>query len=102
GGPDMDAPYQFDWNATAAGAGSHMLVATAVDNAGHSSMATATVTVPGPGGNGGTGGGDDDDGVAGLPACSLDAGRHGMGGGTWAPIVMALVAIVRIGRRRRR
>jgi hypothetical protein len=60
----------------------------------------ASVTVPGPGGGSGSGAGDDDGaGPGDLPACSLDAGRHGMGGGTWAPILFALGAIV--ARRRR-
>jgi poly(hydroxyalkanoate) depolymerase family esterase len=101
GAPDTEAPYQFDWNATAAGAGSHTLVATATDTAGNESTAMATVTVPGPGGNGGTGD-DDGSGPGDLPACSLDAGRHGLGGGTWVPILMALAAIVGLGRRRRK
>ena len=102
GGPDMDAPYQFDWNATAAGTGTHMLEATATDSAGHTATAMAMVTVPGPGGggNGGQGTGGDDDSYGDLPACSLDAGRHGAGGGTWAPIVGALLVIVTLGRRR--
>jgi hypothetical protein len=79
------------------------LEATATDSAGHTATAMAMVTVPGPGGggNGGQGSDGDGDSYGDLPACSLDAGRHGAGGGTWAPIIGALVAIVSVGRRRR-
>ena len=98
-GMDMEAPYQFNWDATAAGSGSHMLEAFASDANGNVSTATAMVTVPGPGGGGG---GDDDDegGPAGLPACSLNAGKAD--GRGWAPIIFAVVLAVGFGRRRRR
>jgi poly(hydroxyalkanoate) depolymerase family esterase len=98
-GSDMEAPYQFEWNASAAGAGEHMLEATATDADGNVTTVMAMVVVPGPGG----GGSDDDDdptGVADLPACSLDAGKSD--GRGWAPIAFALVLVVGFGRRRRR
>jgi hypothetical protein len=99
-GMDMEAPYQFDWNATAAGAGEHMLEAFATDADGNVTSVMAAVTVPGPGGGGG---GDDDDDGSGpgdLPACSLDAGKSG--GHGWAPIAFAVVLVVGYSRRRRR
>jgi poly(hydroxyalkanoate) depolymerase family esterase len=98
-GMDVEAPYQFEWNASTAGAGMHTLEAFAVDGDNNMSSAMAMVTVPGPGG----GGGDDDDDGAGpgdLPACSLDAGKSD--GRGWAPIAMALALVVGVGRRRRR
>jgi poly(hydroxyalkanoate) depolymerase family esterase len=98
-GGDAEAPYQWAWDASAAGTGPHTLVATATDSANHTTTATAMVTVAtggGGGSNGGTGG-DDDDGVNGLPSCSLDAGRND--GRAWAPLLLALVAITK--RRKR-
>lgn len=98
-GVDAEAPYQFDWDATAAGDGDHELVATARDAAGNTVAATARVTVASTGGGGGgggagTGGGDDDgDGPSDeLPACSLDAGRGGAG---LATIALALALVLR-------
>jgi len=98
-GMDMEAPYQFNWDATAAGSGMHMLEAFASDANGNVSSATASVMVPGPGGSGG----DDDGGPgdpAGLPACALNAGKSDARG--WAPIVFAVVLVVGFSRRRRR
>ncbi|CAN5904556.1 hypothetical protein BH11MYX3_BH11MYX3_26660 [soil metagenome] len=101
GAPDVDAPYQFTWDASAAGPGAHALVAVARDAAGNMSTASAMVTVPGVGGGtdgGVTGGGDG--GTAGgaqdLPGCSLDAGGGGAGFGS---LVMAVAVLLRIRRR---
>lgn len=105
GAPDTEAPYQFAWDATAAGPGDHQLIATATDKSGNISTAMAMVTVPGPGGGGGGGGGGDDDGNnpsgAELPGCSLDAGG---GGGRLASLGWIALAFVvlRSGRARRR
>lgn len=98
-GTDDMAPYQFPWDTVAAGKGTHMLVATAHDSAGHSAMATAMVTIPDGSGSGGGSGGTGPAGPAELPACSLNAGGAGAQG--WAPIAMAFVIVIRIGRRRR-
>lgn len=96
---DVEAPFQFEWDATAAGAGDHELVATATDAAGNAATSTVHVTVPGPGGNGNTPG--DDDEPAGsnnaLPGCSLDAGG---GGAQLACLGFALALVLR--RRRPR
>ncbi len=100
-GTDMEAPYQFDWDASAAGAGDHMLEAFATDGDGNVASVMAMVSVPGPGGS--SGGGDDDDdgkGPADLPACSLNAARSD--GRGWAPIAFAVVLVVGFSRRRRR
>ncbi len=97
GAADIEAPYQFTWDASAPG--EHALVAIARDTAGNSATAHATVTVPGAGGGGGnTPGGDDDPtgGAKDLPGCSLDAGGGGTSAGSLAIGVFALV------RRRRR
>ena len=99
-GMDIEAPYQFDWDATAAGAGDHMLEAFASDADGNTSSVMAMVSVPGPGGGNGDDDDDDDKGVAGLPACSLNAGKSD--GRGWAPIAFAVVVAVGFGRRRRR
>lgn len=99
-GADMEAPYQWPWDATAAGTGAHTLVATATDSAGRSTTSTVMVTVAtggGGGSNGGTGDGDDDE-VPGLPACTLDAGKSD--GRSWAPLLLA-VALVLTKRRKR-
>jgi poly(hydroxyalkanoate) depolymerase family esterase len=99
-GMDMEAPYQFNWDATAAGSGTHMLEAFATDADGNVSSVQAMVTVPGPGGSG-SGSGDDDGGGPGdLPACSLDAGKND--GRGWAPILFAVMVVVGYSRRRRR
>lgn len=99
GAPDVEAPYQFTWDA--ATPGEHVLVAIARDAAGNSATATATVTVPGGGGSGGsnTGGGDDEPtgGAKDLPGCSLDAGGGGAGAGS---LVLGVAALLRIRRRR--
>ncbi|MBV8758051.1 MAG: PHB depolymerase family esterase [Deltaproteobacteria bacterium] len=97
-GSDSDAPYQFAWDATTPG--SHMLVATAHGMTGDAT-AHATVMVADGGGGGGCdvggGGGSASPARPGdLPACSLNAGRGGLG---LAPILMAVVAVLR--RRRR-
>lgn len=100
GAADVDAPYQFTWDASAPG--SHVIVAIARDTANNSATATATVTVPGGGGGGGGGGsnnGGDDDAPGGtqdLPGCSLDAGGGGAGAGT---LVLGVAMLLR--RRRR-
>lgn len=101
-GNDTEAPYQFDWDASGAGEGDHMLEAFASDGDGNMSSAMATVTVPGPGGGGGghDNDDDDDDDVAGLPACSLSAGKSD--GRGWAPIAFAVALVVGFSRRRRR
>ena len=99
-GSDTEAPYQFDWNASVTG--SHTLVATATDLDGNTASSTITVTVPGPGGGNGTtdtdGDGEPDD-VSDLPACSLDAGRHGHGGAATSLLLIALAAFARTRRR---
>ncbi|MEO7092905.1 MAG: PHB depolymerase family esterase [Polyangiales bacterium] len=97
GAADLEAPYQFTWDASAPG--EHAIVAIARDTAGNSATAHATVTVPGPGGGGGNNPGGDDDPTGGakdLPGCSLDAGGGGAGVGSLAIGVLALL------RRRRR
>ncbi|HEY5923103.1 MAG TPA: PHB depolymerase family esterase [Kofleriaceae bacterium] len=99
-GMDTEAPYQFDWNATDAGAGMHMLEATATDGDGNVTTVQAMVMVPGPGGDGDGDGDGDPDGPAGLPACSLNAGKSD--GRGWAPIIFAVVLVVGYSRRRRR
>lgn len=97
-GTSDTAPYQFAWDATAAGA--HVLVATAHGTS-SDATASATVTVAGGGGGGcdvgGSGTGTTPAGTGDLPACSLNAGRGGLG---LAPIGMAIAAVLR--RRRRR
>jgi hypothetical protein len=45
-GEDTMAPFQFPWDATAAGPGMHTFIATAKDAAGNTVTAMATVTVP--------------------------------------------------------
>ncbi|MBA3395235.1 MAG: PHB depolymerase family esterase [Deltaproteobacteria bacterium] len=100
-GADDMAPYQFAWDATAAGPGMHTLVATARDAAGNTVTASAMVTVPGEGsGSGnGTGPGSDDEPPTdpqALPGCSLDAS----GGGAGAASLVFVLALVL--RRRRR
>lgn len=100
-GSDPDAPYQFTWDATAAGTGIHELVATATDADGNTATSTISVTVTtGGGGNGNsdTDGDGEPDGPGGLPACSLDAGHHGGATTSWLLIGLAMW----IARRRRR
>lgn len=92
-GSDDTAPYQFTWDATAPG--EHTLVATA-HGAAHDATAMATVTVAGGGGSNGNNPGGSDSSTGDLPACSLNAGKGGLG---MAPIAMALVVVLR--RRRR-
>lgn len=96
-GVDTEAPYQFDWNASASGAGTHVLEACATDSEGNVTSVQAMVTVPGSGGGGG--GLDDGDppGVADLPACSLDAAKSD--GRGFAPIALALALAVGFRRR---
>jgi poly(hydroxyalkanoate) depolymerase family esterase len=80
-GDDAMVPFQFEWDATAAGPGMHTLVATASDAAGNTVVAQAVVTVPDANGSGSGSGsnepptGANDD----LPGCSLDAGGGGAG-----------------------
>jgi poly(hydroxyalkanoate) depolymerase family esterase len=96
-GSDDTAPYQFMWNATAPG--QHTLVATA-HGATSDATAMAIVTVAGGGGSNGnspSGSGSGSASVGDLPACSLNAGRGGLG---MAPIAMAIVVVLR--RRRQR
>ena len=97
-GTDSEAPYQFAWDATMPG--EHTLVATA-HGATQDATAMATVTVASGSGGGGSGGGggsnSDNPGPGDLPACSLDAGKGGLG---LAPIAMAALAVLR--RRRQR
>jgi poly(hydroxyalkanoate) depolymerase family esterase len=97
-GMDAEAPYQFSWDATAAGSGEHMLEATATDGDGNVTTVMAMVSVPGPGGSG-SGGDDDPTGVADLPACSLNAAKSN--GHGWAPILFAVVLVLGYSRRRR-
>ncbi len=96
-GSDAMAPYQFPWDATAAGPGDHTLVATATDAAGNMVTTMAIIKVPG---SGGPDGGNTDDPPTGsnddLPGCSLDAGGGGAGAMTLA-LALGLVL-----RRRRR
>ncbi|HSN26973.1 MAG TPA: PHB depolymerase family esterase [Kofleriaceae bacterium] len=97
-GSDSDAPYQFAWDAVAPG--EHTLVATA-HGASSDATAHATVTVAGGGGGGCDVGGSampppGATGTGELPACSLNAGRGGLG---LAPIAMAIAFVMR--RRRR-
>lgn len=98
-GSDAAAPFQFEWDATAAGAGMHELVATASDAAGNTVTATATVTVSGANGSGSGSNTDEPPTMANdeLPGCSLDAG--GGGAGMLAGLVVVLGAVLR--RRRR-
>ncbi|MBL0216601.1 MAG: PHB depolymerase family esterase [Myxococcales bacterium] len=100
GAADVEAPYQFTWDATAAGPGAHDLVAVARDAAGNTAMASANVTVPGAGGGSGSGGsgGDDDgtDATKDLPGCALDAGGGGAGFGS---LVIGVAALLRTRRR---
>lgn len=101
-GTAADAPYQFAWDASAAGA--HTLVAVARDVSGNQATTTITVTVPGVDGGGGSGSGDGsngatDDGPGALPGCALDAGG-GHGGPGALGLALGLAVIVR--RRRRR
>jgi len=98
--PDTEAPFQFDWDATAAGPGDHELIAIASDAAGNTATATAHVIVPGDG-NGNGSGSDDPGGPSrsdALPGCSLDAG----GGGTGGASLVLSIAFVTSRRRRRR
>jgi hypothetical protein len=102
GAADTMAPYQFDWNATAAGPGMHALLATARDTAGNMVTAMATVTVPAPTPPPDAGAGGDDEPPArtdDLPGCSLDAGGGGSGAATLA---LGLVLALRPRRRRSR
>jgi poly(hydroxyalkanoate) depolymerase family esterase len=102
-GTDDMAPFQFAWNATAAGPGAHALVATARDAAGNTVTATAMVTVPSDDGSGsGSGSGSDEEPLPEadneLPGCRLDASAGGTG---FATLVIALAAVLRRRRRRR-
>ena len=99
-GADTEAPFQFSWDATAAGPGEHELEATATDAAGNVATATALITVPGDDGSGsGSGNGSDEpDGPnTQLPGCSLDASGGGAGTAT-----LAFGLVVLLGRRRSR
>ena len=98
GAPDIEAPYQFTWDASAPG--EHTLVAVARDAAGNSATASSTVTVPGSGTGGGSNNPGDDDPAGGakdLPGCSLDAGGGGAGAGS---LVVGVLAVLRTRRRR--
>ncbi|MBL9017317.1 MAG: PHB depolymerase family esterase [Myxococcales bacterium] len=100
GAADTEAPYQFSWDASAAGAGAHQLLAIARDATGNSATATAMVTVPGAGGGSGSGSGsgsepDDEAGTQELPGCALDAGGGGAGFGTLALGVAILLGLCR-------
>ena len=97
-GEDMMAPFQFEWDATAAGPGAHALVATARDAAGNMVVANAMVTVPGDGS--GSGSGSDEPPAAAnneLPGCGLDAGGGGAGFASGLTVLFAVLL-----RRRRR
>ncbi|MEO8702696.1 MAG: PHB depolymerase family esterase [Kofleriaceae bacterium] len=93
-GDDVEEPFQFAWDATAAGPGDHVFVATATDAAGNVSTAMATFVVPG------AGPGDEPPADAepntDLPGCSMDASGGGAGAGTLA---LALAIVLR--RRRK-
>ena len=96
-GTDDMAPFQFEWDATAAGPGMHALVATARDAAGNMVVANAMVTVPS---DGSAGSGSDEPPTGAndqLPGCSLDASGGGAGFASGLTIVFALLL-----RRRRR
>ncbi|MDQ3339798.1 MAG: PHB depolymerase family esterase [Myxococcota bacterium] len=99
-GNDTMAPFQFEWDATAAGPGAHALVATARDAAGNMVTANAMVTVPADGSGSGSGSGSgeppagaNDD----LPGCGLDAGGGGAGFASGLTVLFAILL-----RRRRR
>jgi poly(hydroxyalkanoate) depolymerase family esterase len=99
-GTDAEPPFQFTWDATAAGPGEHALEATATDAAGNVSSAIAMVTVPGEGDGSGSGSGSNTDEPGpntDLPGCSLDATGGGAG---FATLAFGLVLV--IARRRRR
>ena len=99
-GIDAEPPFQFTWDATAAGPGEHALEATATDAAGNVSTAIAMVTVPGGGSGSGSGSGSNTDDPApntDLPGCSMDATGGGAG---YATLALGLVIV--LARRRRR
>jgi hypothetical protein len=100
GPADTMAPYQFDWNATAAGPGMHTLIATARDTSGNMVTAMATVTVPSaspppdPAPDPAPPPAEPNDE---LPSCSLDAGGGGAG---LATLAIGLCLALRRPRRR--
>lgn len=103
-GTKVDAPYQFTWDATAAGPGDHALVAVATDASGNTATASIVARVPGAGGGGGSGSGGGSNGAAPtdeLPGCSLDAGGGGAGGGAAGASCLAIALVVVMRRRRR-
>ena len=99
-GTDDMAPFQFPWDATAAGPGTHALIATARDAAGNTVTANAMLTVPDPDGGSGSGSGNEEEPLPeasdDLPSCRLDAGGGGAG---FATLVIAFAVVLR--RRRR-
>lgn len=98
-GSDDAAPFQFEWDASAAGAGDHELAAIASDSAGNEATAMAVVAVPGDGGGGGgSGSGSGNEPATDLPGCSLDASAGGSGLFT---IGFALALVLRTRRRGR-
>lgn len=97
-GTDEMAPFQFEWDATAAGPGAHALVATARDAAGNMVVANAMVTVPQDGSGPGNGSDDPPPGANHeLPGCSLDASGGGAGFASGLSVLFAVLL-----RRRRR
>ena len=99
-GNDAMAPFQFEWDATAAGPGMHTFIATAKDAAGNTVTTMATVTVPTDGDGSGSGSGSDDPPMGAnddLPGCGLDAGGGGAGFASLFVIVLGVLL-----RRRRR
>jgi hypothetical protein len=99
-GTDSEPPFQFTWDATAAGAGEHALEATATDVAGNVSSAIAMVTVPGEGSGSGSGSNMDDPAPNHeLPGCSLDATGGGAG---FATLAFGLVIVLARRRKLRR
>ena len=101
GPADTMAPYQFNWDATAAGPGMHTLIATARDTSGNMVTAMATVTVP----SNNPPPDPDPDPVDPpaepsdeLPSCSLDAGGGGAG---LATLAIGLCLALRRPRRHR-
>jgi Bacterial Ig domain len=92
GPADTMAPYQFEWNATAAGPGMHTLLATARDTSANTATATVTVTVPSPSPEPEPEPEPEPPAEPNdeLPSCSLDAG----GGGAGLATIAAGLALV--------
>jgi hypothetical protein len=109
GEADVEAPYQFAWDATAAGPGEHLVTAVARDASNNTALAAIRVVVPAPPPPPPPPPPVDDDappvepvddevGPNELPGCSLDAG----GGSGGAGSILVAAVLVRTRRRRRR